>query len=393
MTMYVMRHPFNSFSRSYDPFEAVSDLLDLDVPSVQYVPYHPRGPARTRQPLYGMRAARSPVYVATRPTMPWEMHMPYVRPASTSVYPSTVLSYLLEEQRRREELEEAQRRAQLASYLQLLEAAAAVHPHQQTDTSSKQKTKPKTQSQRRQRREQPQRIADQAGGSAASSDAASASPAPSTPTETAPDTQGDASASAVATTAPSVRRDPCDWALSQDGAAYELRLPLATGASVSNVAMQVLRHADGRRSLEVSVDAEQRQQVRLAGGWPMVSVRRETTSRTVSLPEDASLEGVSVTTATSELVIRAPRSGSGEAASCAAAPSEPTESATVASLAHPAADGELVGRAPASAETTTAAVDDAQPVADDASQVSSEVTVEDVDDDDDEANEASSERS
>ena len=393
--MYVMRHPFDSFGRSYDPFEAMSDLLDLDVPSVQYVRY-PRGPARVRQPMYGVRAARSPVYAATRPAMPWDMSMAYGHPTSASVYPSTVLSYLLEEQRRREELEEAKKRAQLASYLQLLEAA--LHPLTQADTAAAQAPSPaiadtaafkktKTASQRKHRRESHQR----GGAQLASSPSQPAtSVSTSSTSEVAPtassETTRDESATGVAKTTPPVRRDGDDWTLSPDGAAYELCLPLTAGASVANVAMQVLRHPDARRSLQVSVDTEQRQHVRLAGGWPMVSVSRETTSRTVLLPEDASVEGVSVTTQTatsaSQLVVRVPRSG--EAAATGASASEPMESATVASDAAVAADDAGVASNNA-ASTTAPSTDDVHPSADDdASQVSSDVTVEDVDEEADE---------
>ena len=403
--MYMMRHPFDSFGRSYDPFEAMSDLLDLDVPSVQYVRY-PRGPARVRQPMYGVRAARSPVYAATRPAMPWDMSMAYGHPTSMSVYPSTVLSYLLEEQRRREELEEAKKRAQLASYLQLLEAA--LHPLTQADTAAAQapaiantaaSKKTKTASQRKHRREPHQRTDAQLASSPSQPAASvSTSPtsevAPTASSETTRDTPVDESATAVAKTTEPVRRDGDDWSLSQDGAAYELRLPLTAGASVANVAMQVLRHPDARRSLQVSVDTEQRQHVRLAGGWPMVSVSRETTSRTVLLPEDASLEGVSVTTQTatsaSQLVVRVPRSG--EAAATGASTSEPMESATVASDAAVAADD--AGVASNNAGSTVAPLtDDVHPSTDDdASQVSSDVTVEDVDEEADEEESATSER-
>jgi hypothetical protein len=118
----------------------------------------------------------------------------------------------------------------------------------------------------------------------------------------------------------------------------------------------------------------------------MVSVSRETTSRTVLLPEDASLEGVSVTTQTatsaSQLVVRVPRSG--EAAATGASTSEPMESATVASDTAVAADDAGVASNNAGS-TTVPSTDDVHPSTDDdASQVSSDVTVEDVDEEADE---------
>jgi hypothetical protein len=126
----------------------------------------------------------------------------------------------------------------------------------------------------------------------------------------------------------------------------------------------------------------------------MVSVSRETTSRTVLLPEDASLEGVSVTmptaTSASQLVVRVPRSG--EAAATGASTSGPMESATVASDTAVAADDAGVASNNAGS-TTVPSTDDVHPSTDDdASQVSSDVTVEDVDEEADEEESASCER-
>jgi hypothetical protein len=86
-----------------------------------------------------------------------------------------------------------------------------------------------------------------------------------------------------------------DLKLSADGTAFELRMPIAPHATISNVAMNVLRNThDADRKLQVIVDTETREQVALFGSWPMVSVSKHSASRTVSLPAEAKVEGVTV---------------------------------------------------------------------------------------------------
>ncbi len=267
----------------------------------------------------------------------------------------------------------------------------------------------------------PVAIPTQSTESAAAIEPSAASPAvaqspkqAATTTETSMTPASTASPTAVTANKRPRTTYEAEWSLSKDGSSYEWRWPIAAQATVSNVALQLTRNVQepSHRVLQVTVDTEHREEVALFGGWPMVSVSQQTVTRRVSLPEDAKMEGLTVTLEESNegqgggdrtLLVKVPRQQAESTES--AQPAENvvdtsdnhTDSATVsdnsvhasitASTTEPVDEESEQDQEAAIPSEASVAVEDTPVVKsddDNASQVSSEVTVEDVEEEEEE---------